>query len=82
MHTENQVLSETIDFLVILVSFDFVVVLCSLDCLDLFSLFCFFVVVVVFLQSHVRVHGRAYSKQNKTEPKVMYKIKDFFSLLI
>ena len=48
MHIENQVLSESIDFLVILVSFDFVVVLCSLDCLDLFSLFCLFVVVVVF----------------------------------
>ena len=54
MHIENQVLSESIDFLVILVSFDFVVVLCPLDCLDLFSLFCFFIVVVVFTIARTR----------------------------
>ena len=45
-------LTEMIDFLVILVSFDFVVVLCSLACLDLFSLFCLF--VVVFFDNRTR----------------------------
>ena len=67
MHIENQVLSESIDFLVILVSFDFVVVLCSLDCLDLFSLFCLFV-VVVFL-TIARVDGRAYRNKIKLNRK-------------